>query len=53
MSRDALARAAGVSTSMLARLELQDRAPRLDPIVRIARELGLSLDDLAKQRTAP
>lgn len=53
LSREALAHAAGVSTSMLARLELQNSAPRLEPMARIARQLDLSLDALAETRAAP
>ncbi|TDT33951.1 helix-turn-helix domain-containing protein [Naumannella halotolerans] len=47
-----LSRAAGISASTLSRLEAGKRAPNLELIVPIARELGLGLDDLVP-RTAP
>jgi transcriptional regulator with XRE-family HTH domain len=45
LTRERLAIVADVSTSMIARLELSNRLPGTERLVRIARVLGISLDD--------
>lgn len=48
-----LAERAGVSHSMVARLELEERLPKIAAFARIARALDLDLAELMTSSTAP
>ena len=47
ITREQLGRAAGVSVSTIARLELSDKLPTTGNLLKIARVLDLSLDEVA------
>lgn len=51
-SRERLAVSAGVSVSTLVRLENHDQLPNPEALARIARLIGLSLDDLMAEAVA-
>lgn len=46
MSRERLAAAAAVSVSTIVRLENYDQLPNAESLARIAKSIGVSLDDL-------
>ena len=53
MTLDALAVATGVSESTLSRLESGKRAPNLELLIPVTRELGIGLDDLMIWHVVP
>lgn len=48
-----LSRATGISTSTLSRIETGQRKPTLEMLLRLSKEYGLSLDELAGTASAP
>lgn len=52
LTREMLAHNSGVSTSTVARLELDDKLPSAEGLARIARQLGISLDGLLGAKIA-
>jgi len=46
LSRDALAREIGVSTSTVVRMEMGGHTPRVDALVALAQFFGISVDEL-------
>jgi transcriptional regulator with XRE-family HTH domain len=52
LSQEALARAAGISTSAVTKLEQAGKEPSWDTAKKLAKALGATLDDLAVEEPA-
>jgi transcriptional regulator with XRE-family HTH domain len=53
LSQDGLAKAAGLSTDTVAKLERPNKEPSWDTAVKLARALGVSLDDFRDDAESP
>jgi transcriptional regulator with XRE-family HTH domain len=53
LTQDGLARVAGLTVSTVAKLERPNKEPSWDTAVKLAKALGVSLDDFTDEATPP